>query len=380
MFKLKTRIALIYCAFLGLTIIVFYIFFNIALKSNLNNISLIKEIYPSGVYFSVYEVPSNISTFNNKIVFNPNILEKTDVNTMQFDKLLKDELFNRSILVSLSTLIIILTIGFYFSRYLSTLALKPLNHVTQAIKNISSDNLNTDLDLTKLNADDKIVKLANSYNETLKKLNRTFSDLERFNSYASHELRNSLAILKAKIEIGVKNEELNKYVDNVEETVNDMLILSSRQMKNKREPVDLALITAKAVDEYSLTRKQIKLSIPEEGVSTVLGNETWLSRCVCNLLDNAIKYSYKDSPILVSIIEQDNAIILSVKDYGIGIPASEQEDIWKPYYSIDSNNNVHGIGLALINNVVDLSGGMVWVDSYEGKESTFYISLPISLS
>lgn len=379
MFKLKTRIALIYCAFLGLTIIVFYIFFNIALKSNLNNISLIKEIYPSGVYFSVYEVPKNLSIVNDKIVLNYDTLEKTNMNTMQFDKLLKDELFNRSILISLSTLIIILILGFYFSRYLSTLALKPLNHVTESIKNISSDNLNTDLNMTKLNADDKIVKLANSYNETLKKLNRTFLDLERFNSYASHELRNSLAILKAKIEIGVQNDELNKYVDNVEETINDMLILSSRQIKSKREPVDLALITAKAVDEYSLTRKQIELSIPQEGVSTVLGNETWLYRCVCNLLDNAIKYSYEDSPILVVIIEQDNAVILSVKDYGIGIPSSEQEDIWKPYYS-NSNNNVHGIGLALINNVVDLCGGMVWVESYEGKESTFYISLPISLS
>lgn len=380
MFKLKTRIALTYCVFIAITVAILFMFFNIALKNNLNRMPLIEKIYPSGLYVTIHEIPENNVELPRNILMNPNNLQKVNTNTVQLDKLIVNELSKRLMIISLITIIFILIIAFYLSRYLSKLAMKPLDYVTKAVNNISPDNLDLNIDLEKVKADKEMVKLVTAYNSTTQKLKRTFADLQQFNSYASHELRNSLAVLKAKIEIGTENKELDKYVDKVKETVNDMLILSSKQMKNKYELVDLALVAALVVDEYSVTGRKIELDIPEEGVSLVQGNEIWLHRSICNLLDNAIKYSDKESPIYVYVKEQNNTIILSVKDFGIGISKEEQENIWNPYYSNNSSKNVHGIGLALINNVVDLCGGMVLVDSEEGKGSTFYISLPVSLS
>lgn len=189
-----------------------------------------------------------------------------------------------------------------------------------------------------------------------------------------------MAIFKSKIEVGASSEELNKYIDKLKVTINDMLILSARQINNNTEQVDIALIAAQAVDDYLTTGRTIKLEIPEDGVTPIAGNESWFYRCVANLLDNAIKYSNEDTPINVCVKEKDNAVILSVEDFGMGISKKDQENIWQPYYSINSGKSIHGLGLSLINNVVDLCGGMVWVNSSQNKGSTFYLSLPISLS
>lgn len=380
MFKLKTRIALTYCFFVAATVFMLFIIFNIALKYNLSKIPLIEKIYPNGVYVTVHELPENTLELPENLVLNPNNLQKVNTNTIQLDKLITNELSKRLMITSLVTIVIILIIAFYLSSYLSKLAMKPLEYVTKAVNDITPDNLELNIDIKKIKADREIVKLINAYREATKRMKITFNDLKQFNSYASHELRNSLAILKAKIEIGAENEELDKYLDKVSETVNDMLILSSKDMKNKSEKVDLALVTALVVDEYSLKKTNIELDIPEEGVSLIEGNETWLYRSVSNLISNAIKYSPKESPIKVSVKEKNGAVILSVKDYGIGISKEDRENIWNPYYSSNSSGNVHGIGLSLINNVVDLCKGMVWVDSEKGKGSTFYISIPVSLS
>lgn len=380
MFNLKTRIAFTYCMFISITVTVIVICFNITLKNNLNSMSLIEKIYPSGIYITVHEVPKDTINFPEKSMLNNNTLNEVNVNTVQLDKLIIDELFKRVKVISITIIIIVLIIAFYVSYYLSNLAMKPLNYITREVNKISINNLDLDIDLKKVKNHEEIIKLIKVYNVVTEKLKRTFNELQQFNSYASHELRNSLAVLKAKIEIGVENKEINKYVDKVSETINDMLILSAKQIKNKLEKVDLALVAAKDVDEYLSTGRKIKLYIPDEGVSYVWGNEMWLYRSICNLLNNAIKYSNKYSSIYVYVREKNNAVIISVKDFGCGISQKEQENIWKPYYSASLEKNVHGIGLALIKNVVDLCSGMVWVDSKKGEGSTFYISIPISLS
>ena len=73
--------------------------------------------------------------------------------------------------------------------------------------------------------------------------------------------------------------------------------------------------------------------------------------------------------------------MIFIKDRGKGISKEEQEVIWKPYYSSSKeNSDGHGLGLALVKHVVDMSGGIVWVESELNNGSTFFISIPVSLS
>ena len=237
---------------------------------------------------------------------------------------------------------------------------------------------------------DETSQLISLYNKALDKLQASFCDLELFNSYASHELRNSLSILSACLEQGTDDKRTDRatlskivneaieYINRLTNTVVDIMALSSRQLKDCNEPVDLALLAARAVDEYKLTDARVELNIPDEGVPYVAGKELWLFRAICNLLDNALKHSDKSLPVIIDISHKFNAVVISVKDQGSGIDSKSLEYIWKPYYSKPApGKNGVGLGLTMVKQVVDSLGGFIWVESNKESGTTFYLSFPV---
>ena len=106
-----------------------------------------------------------------------------------------------------------------------------------------------------------------------------------------------------------------------------------------------------------------------------------ISSVISNLLSNAVKYSPKQSIILVACQNYENEVIVSVKDEGIGIQPSDADKIFNRYYRVESSNTQHisgfGIGLYLSAEIVQRHGGRIWLESEEGKGSTFFFSLPI---
>ena len=105
-----------------------------------------------------------------------------------------------------------------------------------------------------------------------------------------------------------------------------------------------------------------------------------LSRALWNLLDNAVKYSRAPAPIEVSVASDGDAVLLSVGDRGIGIPANEREQIFQKFVrGVDATRagiRGVGIGLALVKHIAEAHGGTVRVHSKIGGGSTFTIALP----
>ena len=113
----------------------------------------------------------------------------------------------------------------------------------------------------------------------------------------------------------------------------------------------------------------------------VIGDNVHLTNVVINLLDNAIKYCLEPPEIIVNTINQNNKLLIRVKDNGIGISKSNRKKIFEKLYRVPTGN-IHnfkgfGLGLSYVKAIVDEHEGDVSVDSELGKGSTFTVRLPI---
>jgi PAS domain S-box-containing protein len=114
--------------------------------------------------------------------------------------------------------------------------------------------------------------------------------------------------------------------------------------------------------------------------STILTDKYKLEGLLTNLISNAIKYTCAGSVCFGNYIE-DNDLVFYVKDTGLGIPASRVESVFERFIQTDLNvtkpQEGSGLGLAIVKAYVDIMSGKIWVDSEEGKGSTFYFTIPL---
>jgi PAS domain S-box-containing protein len=107
-----------------------------------------------------------------------------------------------------------------------------------------------------------------------------------------------------------------------------------------------------------------------------------LQQVFANLVDNAIKYSPGGGTVTVSLEARGDHVRFVVADPGIGIPAAEQRRIFEKFYRLDPDMTQGiggtGLGLYICRELVRRAGGRIWVESQEGKGSTFYVELPVA--
>lgn len=106
-----------------------------------------------------------------------------------------------------------------------------------------------------------------------------------------------------------------------------------------------------------------------------------LEKVITNLLSNALKFSNSKSEIIITTLLSDNNLDIKVKDYGIGIPAGDQANVFDRFYQSQNNNNIggFGIGLSLVKDLVNSLNGNIKLVSEEHKGSVFKINLPMQL-
>ena len=118
--------------------------------------------------------------------------------------------------------------------------------------------------------------------------------------------------------------------------------------------------------------------VPEED-PIITADGAKIEQVLINFLNNAVKYSPATARIEVKIITSEGHAIVSVKDFGIGIPSRHLEDIFDRYYRAnpDSSSGGLGLGLYISKEIVLRHGGDIRVESKEGEGSVFYFSLPL---
>ncbi len=233
-------------------------------------------------------------------------------------------------------------------------------------------------------------------NEELKELDKMKSS---FVSQASHDLRTPLTAIKGTLdnlgmgiagELTEKQQQLltraSKSVDRLNHLVNDVLdiarIESGRVVLNKTTLSFKTLVENIVTEERpAADQKQIRLTfLSDDKPYSIYADGGKLERVVGELISNAIKYTSTKGTIEVLLTKQENQVILSVKDSGIGMSPEECKQIWDRFYRTPASQKVAkgtGLGLSIAKELVELHGGQLQVSSEIGRGTTFTLTLPI---
>ena len=224
-------------------------------------------------------------------------------------------------------------------------------------------------------------------------LETTISNLKKdFISYASHELKSPLTLIKGNAELlkhgMVKDEEYKKVVSNISKQtdlmsniIEDMLMLS--RLENFKESQDVEMNLKEKINEILELMRPL---IIKKNISIITNCENIkynadpmdIMKLLKNIIENAVIYSKSNSKIEINLLRTNKMIIFIVKDNGIGIPLEHQERIFERFYRINSNNKKEGtgLGLAIVKHVVQKYKGKYIIKSKPNYGTTLQIELP----
>ncbi|MBT6685178.1 MAG: HAMP domain-containing histidine kinase [Bacteroidetes bacterium] len=180
-------------------------------------------------------------------------------------------------------------------------------------------------------------------------------------------------------------KEENKRMNNQVEKVLLMALIDNHELVLELENLDIHIIIKKAISSVSLQLQKnnanVELSLKAEKIE-VLTDIFHFTNVICNLLDNAIKYSSENPEIKISTYNQGNMLCLTIEDNGIGMTKEVQNKIFDKFYR-QTTGNIHnvkgfGLGLSYVANIVEKCKGKIVVESIVGEGSKFIIYLPIS--
>ena len=206
-----------------------------------------------------------------------------------------------------------------------------------------------------------------------------------FTANVSHELKTPLTAISGYAELldgGMVGEEQQKHfyqeirknADRLLALINDIIRLSDLDRKGHELSfgvIDLFEVVKECMDELTVNAKQRNVNISLDGEScNVHGSKDMLKELVENLAQNAIRYNNAGGKVWVSVTKRDGRSVLTVKDNGIGIPASEQERIFERFYRVDKSRSKAtggtGLGLAIVKHIVEIHDAKIELDSAPG--------------
>lgn len=229
----------------------------------------------------------------------------------------------------------------------------------------------------------------------LKEIDRLKSQMVRM---TSHDLKNPLfatmtymQLLEEDVE-GVEGAQRNiasiwKQLDRMERIVNGILDLE--KVSSGAPPFELCNLqqllnnAIRSYEDIAIRRNQSLALESNLTASHVLGDAPQLEQVFSNLIDNAIKFTPEGGTIRVVAEMQENSVIISIEDTGIGIPVEAQSQVFDRYFRANGVKDKipgSGVGLSLVKAIVDRHRGRIWLRSEEGKGSTFFVTLPIAVA
>ena len=229
--------------------------------------------------------------------------------------------------------------------------------------------------------------------EYQQKLEESNERLEQFAHAASHDLQEPLRMVSSYLQLIERRygddldddgEEFLAFAvdgaDRMREMIDSLLAYSRVQTRGEPvEPVDLQDVLDEVHEDLQKRIAETDAEITVASLPRVEGDRGQLRQVFQNLLDNAIEYAGEDPPrVHVDAERTGDRWTISVSDEGIGIDPDEQERVFEVFQRLHTNDEYDdtGIGLALVERIVERHGGDIWVESEPGEGSTFSFTLP----
>ncbi len=177
-------------------------------------------------------------------------------------------------------------------------------------------------------------------------------------------------------------EENDKLKMQVEQVLS-MTALERGEIPVQKKPLDFHALIHSAIKSISIQlenqQENLKLNLSADKFM-ILGDKTHLTNALCNLIDNAIKYSISTPELFIQTLNTDGQLLIKISDKGIGIETGYQKKIFDKFFRVPTGD-VHnvkgfGLGLAYVKKIIDLHAGSIVLESEKGKGTTFTIALP----
>jgi signal transduction histidine kinase len=234
----------------------------------------------------------------------------------------------------------------------------------------------------------------------LERVNRELKEMDKtrtkFIGIASHELKTPLTAIKANVDFllsekgGRIPEYLKSFLLTIQRNTNriqmrmdqmlDLSRIQSGRFLLNQESILLSEVIGGYINEVIPVEKRLAVQVDIPSDLFLYADRNALHDIFINLLSNAFKFTADGGRISITATQKDQAILLGVKDTGMGIPEDKLQMIFDEFYQVEgSKYGGTGLGLAIAKRLVEEHGGRIWVESKLGKGSVFSFTLPLSM-
>lgn len=286
--------------------------------------------------------------------------------------------------ICLLIFISILMIGAYL---MIRRVLKPLRWLKHGVEQVARGELSHRVPLK---SSDELRDLSTSFNTMTERLQQLIRSKEQLLLDVSHELRSPITRMKVTLALMAPSSErqsieedimeLEKKITELLETARALHVKTSLRHK----PVDLAALIRKTLKPFAAGQPGIRMArMPD--LAPIFVDGELLGKALKNILDNAQKYSPDDAaPVEVSMAAEENEVIISIRDHGVGIPTEDLDFIFEPFYRVDKartpRRDGFGLGLSLAKNIIVAHGGQIHVSSTPDQGTLVRVHLPLAIA
>jgi len=182
------------------------------------------------------------------------------------------------------------------------------------------------------------------------------------------------------LKIGIEAEKLMSMTNELTE----LSMMENRETILDKQPLKISSLVELIVQRLraQADKKGLTLSTDiETALPDLVIDQYRIEQVLLNLVYNAIKFTNRGGAITICVKTRDSEILVSVSDTGIGIPREELPRVFERFYKVNKARDDAGVGLglAISRHIINSHGGKIWAESEEGKGSTFFFTLPLSV-
>lgn len=292
-------------------------------------------------------------------------------------------------------LVLMLAFAAFFGALFMRKMMRPVYDMTRTARSISASDLSKRIDTVR--SHDELKELAETFNEMLDRIQKSYEQQNRFVSDASHELRTPLSVISGYANLlrrwgsedkDVLNESIGKIVeeaDGMQQLVERLLFLARADKQTQQvhfEPFCVSDMMCEIAAETRMIDESHEIQEQIEPDIVLTADPALMKQAVRAVVENSSKYTPEGGTITVACRQAANRVELTVSDTGAGISEKDLPHIFDRFYKADESRTrgekgSSGLGLSIVKWIVERHGGEIQVESRRGAGTQTRIFLPV---